>query len=85
MVNILVTHKCNKETEIKEILEMTHSQESRIQVMQTKIDDMHKALMGNGRPGLIENFTTWKSRIIGGIAAITFFLTTAISVLAIIK
>ena len=39
-------HECNKEEEITEIRE-------NISAMNVKINDMHKAIMGNGREGMI--------------------------------
>ena len=45
----MITHDCTKETEINEI-------HRKVEVMNSKVDDMHKSLCGNGRAGLIERF-----------------------------
>ena len=49
-------HKCNKEAEIAVIgIKMEHVEE--------KIVEMHKALMGNGKPGLIDEHNQFKGAV----------------------
>ena len=61
--------------------------DAEIAVMKEKIDDMHKALMGNGRPGLIEKWnmlegsiSTWKFlATTGGLTGIISIILTFIN------
>lgn len=53
-----------------------------------KINEMHKALMGNGQPGLIAEWNQWKGgvKFVGIIlGSIVSILSVAVSVLAYIK
>ena len=49
----MVDHKCEKDTDI-ELLKHTNKHITK------KIDDIHKALMGNGKPGLITDVNELK-------------------------
>jgi hypothetical protein len=46
---VLLTHPCNKESEIAEI--------------HTKVNEMHHVLCGNGRPGLVDEFNQAKGAL----------------------
>ena len=51
----------------------------------TKINEIHKALMGNGQPGMIAEWNQWKGgvRLFGIIVSVVgAFLTIAVGVLA---
>ncbi len=56
---------------------MTKSADREIGEIHAKVDEIHKTLMGNGQPGLVQNFTTMKSRLDqyeGGMKFITWFV-----------
>lgn len=42
-----ITHVCSKEAELA-------TMETRQQEMANKVDDIHKVLLGNGRPGVLD-------------------------------
>lgn len=42
---------------------MTKSSDREIGEIHAKVDEIHKKLMGNGQPGLIQDFGTMNSRI----------------------
>ena len=50
----MVEHKCNKESEITEIL--------------TMLKKLDCSLRGNGKPGLFTEFAVWKQTVVGLIA-----------------
>ncbi len=53
-------HKCNKEEDLSEI-------KTNIAVMTVKVKQMHIALMGNGKDGLLTRFTRWEGAVkLGG-------------------
>lgn len=50
-----------------------------------KIDEIHKLLVGNGKPGLVNEFNTWKG-IVKGIGMVFGLAITALSlILAFLK
>lgn len=49
-------HVCIKEDTLEEIKQLTYRQDE-------KIDVMYKALMGNGRPGLIEQWQNLQGQL----------------------
>jgi len=57
----MATHKCNKEAEIKEIYTVSIQQAEQINSMDKKMTEIHKTLMGNGRPGLIQDIEVIKA------------------------
>jgi len=69
------THTCNKEAEIAVI-------KTKLENVEEKINDIHKILVGNGRPGLVDQFNMMNgaikaTQILGGVglAIITLYLT----------
>lgn len=42
---------------------MTKTTDREIGEIHAKVDEIHKTLMGNGQPGLVQNFNTMKSRL----------------------
>jgi len=76
----MTIHKCNKE---KEILEM-HSDIAAIKEQNKNqndlIKDIHKVLVGNGKPGLVNEFNQWK----GASRALQWIFGTVIALLSIV-
>ena len=56
-----LAHICNKEDDIAYI-------KAKMESWDERMDDIHKALMGNGRPGLIEKF----NKLEGGLKVIKY-------------
>lgn len=57
----MVVHICNKEKEIKEIYTVSIQQAEQINNMDSKVTEIHKMLMGNGRPGLLQEVEVMKA------------------------
>lgn len=57
----MVQHSCNKENEIKEIYTMSVQQAEQINSMDSKLTEIYKMLMGNGRPGLLQDIEVIKA------------------------
>ena len=77
----MAKHTCNKEAEIAVINE-------RQEYMAKQLNDIHKALMGNGKPGLIHEFNQWKGFVKGAawlFSGAILLLTTAMTVVAYIN
>jgi len=79
MTTMTVTHKCNKEAEIKEIYTMSIQQAEQLNQIQSDLKDIKHKLLGNGRPGIMQdievikaerNFIKWVIPIISGVIAI---------------
>ena len=68
----IVTHVCEKEAEIA--------------ILITKVDEIHKAIIGNGQPGILAEFNQWKGAVkliswicaIGGISGVAALVRTFI-------
>ena len=54
-------HKCLKEKEIKEIYTVSVQQAQQIDNMDKKMTEIYKMLMGNGRPGLLQDVQVIKA------------------------
>lgn len=63
----MARHKCDKETEIELI-------KNKIITMEKKVDDIHRHLVGNGRPGLLERVSNNETIIKVGYTIIGLFL-----------
>jgi hypothetical protein len=69
----MAEHKCNKETEI-EIIKI------KMDNMESKVNDIHKALVGNGKPGIITRMDKQE----GALNAIKWIVGVSIPIFAII-
>jgi hypothetical protein len=59
---------------LKEMVERLHALEIEQSKIATRVNDIHHALMGNGRPGMIQEFT----EVRGGLKMTKFLATSGV-------